>query len=76
MQSLAERKLDALAEMEGFDDVMDMLERAMFDGVAPGICKNKSCRYTCEVEPDSNSGWCEDCRQNTVVSCLVLAGVI
>ena len=69
-------KLEQLAEIEGYSDTMDMLEAATFDSVAPGICKNPDCDYSCEVEPDSASGWCEECNTNTVVSCLVLGGLI
>ena len=68
-------KLEKLAKIEGMD-VMDMLEKATFDCVSPGICRNPRCNYTCEVEPDSASGWCEECEANTVVSALRLAGII
>ena len=66
-------KLETLAEIEGMD-VMEMLEHATFDSVAPGICAN--CDYTCEVEPDQRKGYCEVCDTQTVSSCLILAGVI
>lgn len=69
-------KLETLARNEGFEDTMEMLEAATFDSVVPGICKAKGCEYSTEVEPDCNAGWCEDCQRNTVVSCLVLAGII
>ena len=69
-------KLETLTEIEGYDDTFDMLEAVTFDSVAPGICKNPDCTYTCNVEPDSDSGWCEVCETNSVVSCLILAGVI
>ena len=69
-------KLQTLTEMEGYHDSMDMVEEAMFDGVAPGICKNPGCDYTTQVEPDSHDGWCECCEAGTVQSCLVLAGVM
>ena len=69
-------KLEKLACIEGYEDIMDLLEVATFDSVSPGICRNKGCNYTTEVEPDSDSGWCEECNTNSVVSCLVLAGII
>lgn len=69
-------KLKKLAEIEGFVEVLGMLEKASSDGVSPGICKNPGCDYTTEVEPDSDSGWCEVCQENSVVSALMLAGVI
>lgn len=69
-------KLDKLAEIEGFDDIMDMLEQYSCDSIVPGICINEDCEYTTEVEPDSRSGYCEECKTRTVKSCLVLAGII
>jgi len=68
-------KLNILADIEGMD-VMEMLEQASFDSISPGICTNPKCEYTTSVEPDSDSGWCEMCETNTVMSCLMLAGVI
>jgi hypothetical protein len=68
-------KLKDLADIEGLD-VMDLLEEASIDSVCPGICTNKDCTYTTEVEPDCSQGYCEDCDTNTVKSALVLAGVI
>ena len=69
-------KLEKLAEIEGFSDVMDMLEAATFDSIAPGICMNTGCDYSTSVEPDSDTGWCEECDTNTVKSCLMLADII
>jgi len=69
-------KLETLAEIEGYEDVEDMLRDATFDSVAKGICMNEDCDYTTEVEPDCRDGWCENCDSNTVQSCLVIAGMI
>lgn len=69
-------KLQTLAEIEGYDDPMDLLEEMVIESVVPGICRNPDCDYTCEVEPDSSSGWCEICEEGSVVSCMVLAGII
>lgn len=68
--------LNKLAEIEGYEDPMDMLEDASTDSVVPGICRVKGCGYTTGVEPDQRQGWCENCEKGTVVSCLILAGVI
>jgi len=68
-------KLETLAQIEGLD-VDTMLERATFDSVTPGICINDFCEYTCEVEPDCRNGWCEECGEGSVQSCLVLAEII
>lgn len=67
-------KLEALRSAEGFDSIEKMLEAATFDCVSPAICTQ--CDYTCEMEPDQDRGFCESCGKNTVVSALVLAGII
>lgn len=69
-------KLEKLAEIEGFETSEDMLEEVGYESVVPGICVNPECDYTDEVEPDQEEGFCEECKTNTVKSCLVLAGVI
>lgn len=65
--------LKNLAKSEGMDE-LEMLEKASFDGIAPGICTE--CGYICTVEPDSTQGYCEGCGKQTVQSCLILAGLI
>jgi len=69
-------KLQTLIEIEGFDDSLSFLEEISTDSVCPGICTNPDCDYSTEVEPDSRSGWCEECNTNTVASALILAGMI
>lgn len=69
-------KLQELAEIEGFGEPMDMLEANSTDSVVPGICMNDGCSYTTGVEPDCYNGWCENCNEGTVKSCMILAGVI
>ena len=69
-------KLETLADIEGFESTDDLLASAVADSVCPGICANPSCSYTCEVEPDQDAGWCEECGAGSVKSALVLAGVI
>lgn len=66
--------LRQLADGYGYDDAMSMLQDAMCDSVCPAICS--VCGYTTDMEPDQSHGWCEDCGKNTVVSALVLAGMI
>jgi predicted Zn-ribbon and HTH transcriptional regulator len=58
----------------GFDSLEEMFESAVCDSVSPGICKK--CGYTVEIEPDATDGWCEKCKKNSVVSVLVLGGII
>jgi len=62
-----------LAEVEGYDDTFDLLEASITDSVCPAICVE--CGYTCEMEPDQDRGWCEECQKNTVKSALVLGGI-
>ena len=69
-------KLAALCAAEGFDSVEAMLEAATFDSVSPGICTKPDCGGTIEVEPDQDRGWCPVCGSNTVMSALILAGII
>lgn len=69
-------KLSKLAELEGFADPFDMLEAYSIETAVPGICSNLRCDYTAFFEPDSREGYCEKCGTQSVVSCLVLAGVI
>lgn len=76
MQSVPSAKLLKLAEIEGYSDYMDLLAEAAVDSVCPAICTNEGCDHTAEMEPDQDRGWCEECQTNTVVSALVLAGII
>lgn len=65
--------LEDLAAAEG-QDVMVMIEDAVFDSIVPGICTG--CKNTQECEPDARSNWCESCEENLVRSCLDIAGMI
>ena len=71
-----ESKLIQLTSWEGFSNVDEMISATVMDSVCPGICINEDCNYTSEVEPDCSSGWCEECDEGSVKSCLVLAGII
>lgn len=69
-------KSEKLAEIEGFETVLDLCEHAVCDSVVPGICTNEGCDYTTGVEPDQEHGWCEVCKTQTVASIMVLEGII
>jgi hypothetical protein len=72
-------KLRRLCEIEGFDDETALFAAAMSDSVCPAICcnsDNPDCDYTAEMEPDQDRGWCEVCERGTLVSGLVLGGII
>ncbi len=68
-------KFEKLCEVEGVDQD-GYLSQWGHDSVVPGICANDGCDYTCDVEPDSDGGWCEVCDTNTVKSGLILLGII
>ena len=72
-------KLARLCEIEGFADEDELFEAAVSDSVCPAICcnpDNPDCDYTAEMEPDQDRGWCEVCGKGTLVSGLVLGGLI
>ena len=63
-------------DAEGFNCIDDLLAASISDSVCPAICMTEGCDYTTEMEPDQEEGYCEACGGNTVVSALVLAGII
>lgn len=71
-------KLSTLLEIEGYSDLEELFTDSEYGSVpgVPGICSNENCEYSTRVEPDSDSGWCEECESNTVVSAYILAGII
>ncbi len=72
-------KLRRLCEIEGFEDETALFAAAISDSVCPAICCNPDdpdCDYTAEMEPDQDQGWCEMCERGTLVSALVLGGII
>ena len=68
-------KLIVLADIEGYDSVDALLNDNMCGESNHGICTNPGCEYTTSTEPDSTTGWCEECRTNTVSNALQLAGI-
>ena len=77
--ALRRAKLAKLCEIEGFVDENELFAAAISDSVCPAICcnpDNPNCDYTEEKEPDSRDGWCEECQRGTMVSALVLGGLI
>ena len=72
-------KLAKLIQIEGFEDENALFAAAISDSVCPAICcnpDNPECDYTAEMEPDQTEGWCEVCEGGTLVSGLVLGGII
>ena len=74
--ALRTAKLSKLLEIEGYERVEDLIEAVFSDSVSPAICMNEDCNFTCEMEPDQNAGYCEECHTNTMTTAPVLAGLI
>ena len=78
-RELRAAKLAKLVKLEGFESETALFEAAVADSVCPAICcnpGNPDCDYTAEMEPDQDRGWCEMCERGTVVSALMLGGLI
>jgi hypothetical protein len=69
-------KLAKLIEIEGYDSIEALMEVVFSDAVSPAICMNEDCDFTCEMEPDQDAGYCEECRTNSMKAAPVLAGLI
>ena len=69
-------KLSKLIEIEGYESIGELAEAVFSDSVSPAICMNEDCDFTCEMEPDQDAGYCEECRANSMQSVLILAGLI
>jgi hypothetical protein len=74
--ALREAKLAKLVEIEGYDSADELMEAVLSDSVSPAICINEGCDFTCEMEPDQDAGYCEECHTNTMKAAPVLAGLI
>jgi len=74
--ALRQAKLAKLIEIEGYESLEQLLEAVIGDSVSPTICTNADCTYTCEMEPDQERGYCDECRTNTMVAAPVLASII
>lgn len=70
------KKLRKLVEIGGFADDLAFVEASLLDSVCPAICMNEGCSYSEDLEPDQQEGWCPECNTNSMMSGLVLAGII
>jgi hypothetical protein len=75
-KQLLQRKLAALLDAEGFDTFESLAQAVVGDSVSPAICMNEVYNYTCEMEPDQDRGWCEECGTNSMQSAPVISGLI
>ena len=69
-----QRLLNEIMETEGYGSLEELLEKCLLDTVCPCICT--FCGTMENLEPDQVQGWCESCDTPTMVSALILAGVI
>ena len=70
------QSLEILADQWGMDP-WSLVEAYAMESVVPAICANLDCEeYSTELEPDCNAGFCNCCGESSMVSCMVLAGVI
>ena len=67
-------KLDKLIAIDGYDSIEQLAAAVLSDSVSPAICMNEDCSFICEMEPDQDAGWCEECHTNSMQSALILAG--
>ena len=64
--ALRKAKLAKLLEIEGYESIDELIEAVFLDAVSPAICMNEGCDFTCEMEPDQDAGYCEECHTNTM----------
>ena len=69
-------KLAKLTAIEGYDSIEELASAILSNSVSPAICMNEDCDFTCEMEPDQDAGFCEECCTNSMQSALILAGLI
>ena len=74
--SIKGSKLMQVCEAEGFASIDDLLAVLVADSVCPAICMKEGCDYIAPMESDQEEGYCEKCNNNTMVSVLVLVGII
>ena len=74
--SIKASKLMKVCEAEGFATVDDLIALSVADSVCPAICMMERCDHVAPMESDQENGYCEECSSNTMVSVLVLVGLI
>ena len=76
IDALHTAKLAKLVKIEGYDSTEELIAAVLLDSVSPAICMNEGCDFTCEMEPDQDRGWCDECGTNSMKAAPVLAGLI
>ena len=51
-------------EIEGYESIEALAEAVLSDSVSPAICMNEGCNFACEMKPDQDAGYCEECHTN------------
>jgi len=69
-------KLMTLLQAEGLESIDDLVALSVADNVCPAICMTEGCDHVAPMESDQEEGYCEACGGNTMMSGLVLAGLI
>jgi hypothetical protein len=69
-------KLMKLCDSEGLTEIDDLLALSVADSMCPAICMTEGCDHIAPMESDQEEGHCESCGGNTMVSALILAGLI
>jgi len=69
-------KLVTLCEAEGLAGLDDLSALMAADNICPAICMTEGCDHVAPMESDQEEGYCEKCGGNTMVSALILAGLI
>lgn len=72
---LKRKKVQILVDESGLDS-LSLLEEYQLEGLVPCICMKPECDYWTELEPDQRAGWCEECDDTTLMSLLVLVGIL
>ena len=62
--------------LTGFANVDDLLKLRARRSACPGICMTEGCDFIGSTRPNEQEGKCEACGGTTVVSVLVLAGIV
>ena len=54
-------------------DASDLVDQYGEEAIVPGACTTDGCDYcTEEVDAEEDAGYCPECEENSVKSCLVL----
>lgn len=56
----------------GYSSPIDFIEDHTDESIVDGICMNPCCDYLATVEPDQESGFCEECKTQSVTSGFIL----